>query len=766
MKAQPSLKTAARAALTLAIAGTSGVAIPAFAADSSAGLEEVVVTARKREERLQDLPGSAAAITENMIEDMGGIYSLRDVTDMIPGITLVEAASSDLMEPSIRGAGQSRNRSSVSATGFYRNGAYFASQSLGGRNFARMDTYDVGRVEVLRGPQGALYGRNALGGAMNIISKRPDDVLDFKLGLTRGENQLMGVEGIVNVPINDMFAARISYVHEEQDDGFYKDQAGNPIDVSAFDHIRIGLQAKPSDALVVYYSFDKSDEDYEPGIRQRFRATQTDIFQTTINTPHTANAKIDNHALTLDYTMDQGIFSSTTNKRVRDVQRIVDADYSVVSLATATNALRKTDTYVDADILFQEFRFVSTNGGAFEYLLGADYYSMSTREVQDSFASGGQTVATSGNRDWKTQNDSWAVYGSVDYAFEDRPLSVSAEVRYAKDKVDGYVVSYTPNISPVPNLDVKAKNSFSNLPWGVTAAWRFENVTGVLTEAMTYVKVGSSYRHGGLNLGTGRDSDAYPTVPVYNEEDSLSYEIGLKSAWFDGALKLNAATFMVVYQDFLDTTTNGCPQECPFLDPVTGASLGFDSNGNAILVNGTGAAGLQSPEAFFIDNVGQIDAWGFEVESSFNVPVGSGRLLGNLGFSRQMGEVTEISASVSPAVADQLGAKLNFIRPVELKGNLIWRQPISVPGLSNSVFKAAVTYIHEHGGYQSLSSNPLSLDGVDRMDVRLGLDSDHWSLALNGRNVLDAQYFPDRTAAFFRANEPAYYFVELSWRYQ
>ena len=71
--------------------------------------------------------------------------------------------------------------------------------------------------------------------------------------------------------------------------------------MSAFDHIRIGLQAKPSDALVVYYSFDKSDEDYEPGIRQRFRATQTDIFQTTINTPHTANAKIDNHALTLDY---------------------------------------------------------------------------------------------------------------------------------------------------------------------------------------------------------------------------------------------------------------------------------------------------------------------------------------------------------------------------------------------------------------------------------------------------------------------------------
>lgn len=739
---------------------------PVFAAEANANLEEIVVTARKREERLQDLPGSAAAITGSMIDDVGGIYSLRDVTDLIPGITIVEAASSDLMEPSLRGAGQSRNRSSVSATGFYRNGAYFASQSLGGRSFARMDTYDIEQVEVLRGPQGALYGRNALGGAMNIISRRPGDEIDFKLGMSGGQKDFKGYEAIVNVPINDAFKARASYLHDEQDEGFFYNQQGQSVDFNEFDHFRIGLLFEPSDLWNVYYSFDRSEEDYEPGIRQRFRPTQTDLRQTLINTPVLSKSEIDNHALTFEYSLDKGVFSSVTNLRDRSVYRRDDSDYAVVSLAVASTAVRETETLVDADIVFQEFRYVSTLGGAFEYLVGVDYYSMSTREFIDPFSLGAPTVATSGIRDWKTDNDSWALYSSVDYDFADMPLSLSAEVRYAKDKVDGYVITIRPNVGPTPVLDVVAKSSYSNLPWGVSAAWRFEGVSGILTEAMTYFKFGSSYRHGGLNLGAGLDSDAYPTVPIYDEEDSLSYEVGVKSAWFDGMLKLNASTYIVYYRDFLDTTTNGCPQECPFIDPATGVSLGFDSNGNAILVNGMGQAGLQSPEAFFIDNVGEIEAWGVEVESSFNIPVGSGRFLGNMGWARQMGEVSKISDDVSPAQANQLGAKLNFVRPVQFKANLTWRQPVPLPFLDNSLFKATMTYTHEHGGYSSLSANSLSLDGVDRLDARVGIESDHWSFTMNGRNILDNQYFTDRTAAFFRINDPSYYFFELSYQHR
>ena len=749
----------------IAIAVTIPVVVPLHAAEPrSERMEEVVVTARKRKERLQDIPGSASALSEAMIEDIGGVYNLRDVTDMIPGITIVEAASSDLMEPSIRGAGQARNRSSVSATGFYRNGAYFASQSLGGRSFARMDTYDVQQIEVLRGPQGALYGRNALGGAMNIISKRPGDALDFVLGVKGGEKEFQSIEGIANVPINEMLNARISYLHDERDDGFYKDQSNNPVDVSEFEHLRLGLLFKPSEELDIYYSYDVSEDNYSPGVRQRRRDTQTDLRATLVNSPNFGVHDIDNHALTIDYKLPRGVLTSVTNYRKRDLFRQVDSDQHLANLRTASSATRMDQNFVDAEVLFQEFRFISNLGGAFEYLVGADYYGLETRELRDSFVAGGQTTRASSIRDWNVDQTAWAAYGSVDYDFENLPLSVSAELRYARDDIDGRVLTIQPNLGNRVLLDSSGENKYTNLPWGVSLAWRFENVGGPISEAQSYFKVGSSYRHGGINLGAGLPSDAFPVKPVYDEEDSISYEIGVKSAWFDGALKLNVATFMAIYQNFLNTTNNGCPELCPFLDPVTGGSLGFDASGAAILVNSAGEAGLESDTAFFIDNTGEIEAWGVEVEASFDVPITKigGRLLGNVGWSRQMGEVKEISSNVSPANAELKGERLNYMRPVELKGRLTWRQPLSY---RNLMLNTTLVYTHENGGIRSIGSS-LSLDGVDRLDARIGLESDHWSLTLNGNNLLDNEYFSDRTKTRFRLADPRYYFVELSWKYR
>lgn len=629
-----------------------------------------------------------------------------------------------------------------------------------------MDTYDAQQIEVLRGPQGALYGRNALGGAMNVISKRPDSELDFKLGVRAGELDYQGYEVIANIPLGENFAARVSYFTEERDDGFFEDQAGNPVDVTEFEHIRLGLLWNPTDQMEIYYSFDQSEERFFPGIRQRFRATQTDLRQTLINTPHIGDHDIDNHALTIDYTFAKGIFSAVTNLREREVYRLEDGDFFLANANAAAVQTRQPETFVDADIFFQELRWTSTLGGAFEYLIGADYYSMTTSELIDNFSAGGQTVATSAIRDWETDNKSWAVYASVDYDFANMPLSITAEIRYAKDKVDGEILTITPKSLPLVRLDLEADNDFTNTPWGLTASWRFENVSGALSEAMAYAKVGSSYRHGGLNLGSGLPTDAFPTQAVYDEEDSITYEIGTKTSWLDGALRLNAAVFFNTYQDFLDTTTNGCPELCPFLDPVTVESLGFDADGNRIEVTPGGDPGLQSPTAFFIGNVGELESWGYEIETMFrfNLNDAGGRLLGSVGYSKQMGEVTEIGSGVNPSQADELGARLNFVRPTELKGNLTWRQPL--PGFDGVTMLAAATYIHESGGFAGLNTSGLKIDGVDRLDLRLGLESQHWSATLNGNNVLDKEYFTDRSAVRFRLNDPEYYFLELSYRFR
>ena len=167
-----------------------------------------MVTARKREERLQDIPTSAAALSRVFLDDIGRVDDLRSLTDLVTGITINDVNLHFISEPSIRGGGSGRNRMSASATGLYRNGAYMASAGPGGKNFARMDYFDMERAEILRGPQGALYGRNALGGSINLISRKPQNELDFEVGLRVAEKELFGAELIVNVPISDEFTVR------------------------------------------------------------------------------------------------------------------------------------------------------------------------------------------------------------------------------------------------------------------------------------------------------------------------------------------------------------------------------------------------------------------------------------------------------------------------------------------------------------------------------------------------------------------------------
>jgi iron complex outermembrane recepter protein len=737
-------------------------------------LEEITVTARRRVERLQDLPFSGTALTEGLLRDIGGIRSVRDMMDLAVGVTTIEANSGDLSEPNIRGAGQSRNRMSPSATGIYRNGAYFASSTLGGRQFQRFDTFDVERVEVLRGSQGALYGRNALGGAINMISKRPAREFDLEVGASAGENDRRGFEAIVNAPLTDILAARFSLVTERQRDGFYKDLDGNPVDKTKYDHVRASVGLNPNERLDVTYSLDYMEEENPIGIRVRragsvLNLTGGDPFQTTINSEMKTVSEVSNHNLLVNYELDSGTVSSVTNFRQRDVKRFQDGDHQGPSAAAATrNLLGFTD--VDADILFQELRFVSNMAGAVEYLVAADLYTVDTTEYIDNFVRGGQTVATSSIRNVAVDQLSWAVYGSVDYNFENLPLTISAEARYAVDTVDGDVRTVLPNQNDLVTTDVSDKSTFRNLPWGISASWRFDDPpVPAMGRSMLYGKIATSYRHGGLNLNEGLPTDRFPTKALYSDEDSLTYELGIKSSWLDGRLTFNGAAFWIEYSDFLDSTTNGCPEQCTYFDPDTFETLGFDGDGNQITLTDDGREGLASPQAVFIDNVGEVDAWGVELELSWRhyFEATAGRLSTNIGWGRQMGEVKSLSDDVSEAASGNLGKPLNRLRPRQISGNIVYRQPLPFMdrmGLRGTELMVSTTYVHEHGGYRNLSSDPWPLESVDRMNAAIGLDTDSWRFTIRGSNILDKEYEVWGNANLFRLNEPRYFWAEFSWR--
>lgn len=178
-------------------------------------MEEVTITARKREERLLDQPSSIAAITADAMQ-VQGIYNINDASRYVPNVTLATAERANNTRVVIRGIGGGfPDPVFVFGSGMYIDGHYIPT-SLGGY----MSTVDIERIELLRGPQGTLFGKNVTGGAVNIISTKPHDQFDSSIKVRMGEDGEQSIRGMVNVPISDKVFGRFSVV-EEEFDGYY-----------------------------------------------------------------------------------------------------------------------------------------------------------------------------------------------------------------------------------------------------------------------------------------------------------------------------------------------------------------------------------------------------------------------------------------------------------------------------------------------------------------------------------------------------------------
>lgn len=754
-------------------------------------IQEVIVTARKREEGLQDIPSSTAAISAELIEDIGGIFNLRDMTDLVAGVSTNENQAAE-SEPTIRGAGQARNRASASATGLYRNGAYFATNGLGGKTFARFDTYDLERAEVLRGPQGALYGRNALGGAMNLISRKPQDTFSLDVGGALGQKDFQRLELKLNAPINEELDVRISHMNEERDEGFYTDINNRDVDIEKFKHTRISLRDQPTDTLEFNYVFDTQDQVFTNAIfvSRTLNPDIEDAFRTTINSPMVSENNIENHNLTIDWKLDGGTITSITNQRDLDVRLQTDVDYIAPVFPLNTLNLQ-TKQSAENEIFFQELRYVSTKSGNFNWLIGADYFAYNNSEVIDQWV--GMTLQQNALfRNYRTDYSSWAMFGNAEYALNNLPVRLTGEVRYAHDEFDGSVQEFRAGdqggsrqgpfilgttfdranpVNPQNIFDVG--NTYKNLPWGVTLAYDFDDI-----DMMAYGKLASSYRRGGMNLSEGQPGELYPTALTYDEETSLTYELGLKSSWFNRRLTLNAAVYFSEYNDFLNTADNGCPSQCQLIDS-DGNGLGFNPDGSRV---GADAFGLpippntEIPVALFIDNVGDAEAWGYEVEANYRTRFDSGSvLLMNLGYAKGKGKVTQVGSDVALAtLEDADGADLPFLRPNQITGSFVYRQPlVNLSDVFAGVnLVASATYTFEEGGVANLTNAPAGSiggrrmqDTVRRLNANIGLNANKWSLFLRGKNLTDHSYELVSLDSLYLRNEPRFAYVEFAYRF-
>jgi len=227
----------------------------AIAQEESVGLEEIVVTARKRQESIQDVPVAVSAISPGQLE-RGSITSSLELGKMVPNVELHETAiGSESISASIRGLSYDDIEKSIEPTvGIAIDGVFLASNSGG-----VFDLFDVESVEVLRGPQGTLFGRNTIGGVINVQRTEPTGEFGMKLEAVAGDQDMSDVKGIINMPLSDKGGIKLSFKNTESDSHVYNTTLNDRRPYKDSETMGIAVKYNFSENTSAVLSFDDYD---------------------------------------------------------------------------------------------------------------------------------------------------------------------------------------------------------------------------------------------------------------------------------------------------------------------------------------------------------------------------------------------------------------------------------------------------------------------------------------------------------------------------
>ena len=536
----------------------SMMALNAPAQDNRPLLEEIIVTAEKRSESLQDLSQAVTALSGEDIDDRN-ITSFVDLSSIAPGVTVAKNEGFKTVI-AIRGVGNEANQNAIAnpSVSYHLDGIYVASP------FAlHTDFLDLERIEVLRGPQGTLFGQNSTGGAINVITQAPDtEEFSGKADITVGNYSLIRARGSVNVPISDTVAVRAS-VASHNHDGFSKnivlDQGLDQADsISA----RARLLWAPMENLRFNFTAQYYDENTNGAAQKGILDSTPNPRRLTQDWQSSYELESQLYSLVAEWDLPAFTVRSLTSYQDDDIAIIRDNDrHDFVNLINQGIFLLPAifDPETNRQKTFtQELNLISSEPlfGRLDWTAGVFYldtevdilireyidfnvdgtYGPGTVTVEEVLNFGGEVGFIS---DSKPERDSVSVYGQGTFHLTDS-LRLVAGLRYTDDEVYSEVTNFFGR-GGTAVLEVQSEKLTGR---GVV---EFD----LNDDTMVYASFTRGFKPGGSNLTYGREDIIAPIVvlPTFEDETVDAWELGIKTDFADNRVRLNAAAFYYEYKN-------------------------------------------------------------------------------------------------------------------------------------------------------------------------------------------------------------------------
>jgi iron complex outermembrane receptor protein len=683
-------------------------AAPAWAQEASDNSEadesgDIIVTAQRREESLQNVPLAITAFGSDQLAKTGSV-SINDISTRTPSFVIGQQGPSS-PDMSIRGIG-----SSDRDAGSERSVIAFVDEVYTGRaGGIPVDLFDLERVEVLRGPQGTLYGKNAVGGAVNLITRKPSEATDVRGEITVANFDSYSLRFAAGGRLADGLSARIALSGRTQD-GYYVNRRFN----QRTDDYKMasgrGQLRYTKDALDLLLSVDHAYDEYD-GISTVVNPISTALTATgfaagpgAFDSYNNILGRMERHntgiTFRADVDLDWATLTALTGYRHLDLAE--DRDLAGVPLRAgptgATLGFESTQLMTEETASFsQELRLTSNGSGPFRYVVGLYYQQEDTSRTEERKR---QLNAAISRPVFAQENvtKSYSIFGQASWEMV-RNLTLTIGGRYTIDKKDFGLTVTNPfgfaSLSPATQLfSVTAQDEWKAFTPKATLDFQFA------PDLLGYVTVSRGFKSGGYQ---GLAATAGAARTSFNPEFATNYEAGLKMRFFDRKFTFNIAAFQI---DFKDLQFRQRILTIP------------NDQASAIVI---------------VANAGEARIKGLEIESQVK-PVDW--LAFNLSYSLLDTQITKFN--VTPGVTDVTGSDLARAP----KGALSSSVDLNIP-VGDFVLGANLEYQHRSSfRFEPGVDRALLEPGYSLWNARVSLapSSKDWSIEAWMRNIGDTRY--------------------------